>query len=83
MKNKPWKKWKTRKTTLIFAIVCVCIYSVISIIMVCCNKTPDGTLTEQIFSFFKWLVVTGCAITITSSASRKKAESDFDDEAEG
>ena len=83
MKNKPWKKWKTRKATLIFAIVCVCIYSVISIIMVCCNKAPDGTLTEQIFSFFKWLVVTGCAITITSGAARKKAESDFDDEAEG
>ena len=39
------------------------------------DKSLDGTLTEQVFSFFKWLTVTGCAITITG-ALKNKPESD-------
>lgn len=75
MKNKPWKKWKTRKVTLIFSIFCICLYSIIGIIMGFYDKSLDGTLTEQVFSFFKWLTVTGCAITITG-ALKNKPESD-------
>lgn len=75
MSNKPWKEWKTRKTTLIFSVLCVCVYIVIGIVMGFLGKSLDGTLTEQVFSFFKWLVITGCAITI-SKVCKGKTNSD-------
>ena len=78
MKNKPWKKWKTRKATLIFSIFCVCLYTIVGVIMGFYDKTLDGTLTEQVFSFFKWLTITGCAITITGAI--KKYTSDESEE---
>ncbi len=74
MKNKPWKKWKTRKATLIFSIFCVCLYTIVGIIMGFCDKSIDGTLTEQVFSFFKWLTITGCAITITGAIKKHNDE---------
>ena len=77
MNNKPWKKWKTRKTTLIFSICFVVVYIVIGIIMGFKNLTLDSTLTTEVFSFFKWLTVTGCAITITKVV---KGENDTDSE---
>ena len=42
------------------------------------DKSLDGTLTEQVFSFFKWLTITGCAITITGTI--KKYTSDESEE---
>lgn len=71
MKNKPWKEWKTRKTTLIFSVLCICIYISIGIVLGFFDKTLDSTLTEQVFSFFKWLVMTGCFITITKVVKGK------------
>ena len=78
MSNKPWKEWKTRKTTLIFSVLCICVYISIGIIMGFLGKTLDSTLTEQTFSFFKWLVLTGCAITI-SKVFKGKTNSDCDE----
>ena len=78
MSNKPWKEWKTRKITLIFSVLCICTYIIIGIVMGFLNKTLDGTLTEQTFSFFKWLVLSGCAITI-SKVIKGKTNSDCDE----
>lgn len=66
--NKPWKEWKTRKTTLIFSIFCICLYIGIGIFMGFNDKILDSTLTSEVFGFFKWLVITGCAITIAKVA---------------
>lgn len=63
-KDKPWKEWKTRKATLIFSIFCVCLYIGIGIYMGFQDKVLDATLTSEVFGFFKWLVITGCTITI-------------------
>lgn len=78
MKNKPWKEWKTRKTVLIFSVLCVCTYTVFGIILAFADKSLDSSLTEQLFSFFKWLVVTGCAITI-SKVFKGKTNTDCDE----
>ena len=78
MSNKPWKEWKTRKTTLIFSVLLICIYTTIGVLMGFLDKTLDSTLTEQIFSFCKWLVLTGCAITI-SKVCKGKTNSDCDE----
>ena len=79
MKNRPWKKWKTRKATLIFSVLCVCAYIVIGILMGFLDHSLDSTLTEQVFSFFKWLVITGCAITV-SKVIKGKTNSDCDED---
>lgn len=77
-KNKPWKEWKTRKATLIFSIFCICLYIVVGIIMGFNDKMLDSTLTSEVFSFFKWLVITGCAITI-SKVFKGKTNSDSEE----
>lgn len=77
-KDKPWKEWKTRKTVLIFSVLCVCAYTVFGIILAFADKSLDSALTEQLFSFFKWLVVTGCAITI-SKVFKGKTNTDCDE----
>lgn len=81
--NKPWKEWKTRKTTLVFSIFCVCLYTTICLVMSFFDKTPDATLTSEIFDFFKWLVITGCAITIIRKNSKQSSEESQYDESQG
>lgn len=78
-KNKPWKEWKTRKLVLTFSIFCICLYVVISIILACYDKYLDSTLTSEVFEFFKWLTITGCAITI-SKVFKGNTNSDSDEE---
>lgn len=39
------------------------------------DKSLDTTLTEEVFSFFKWLVTTGCLITV-SKVIKGKTNSD-------
>ena len=78
--NKPWKEWKTRKATLIFSIFCICLYIGIGIFMGFNDKILDSTLTSEVFGFFKWLVITGCAITIAKVAKgRTNSDSDESD----
>lgn len=43
------------------------------------DKTLDSTLTEQVFDFFKWLVTTGCLITV-SKVIKGKTNSDATEE---
>ena len=47
------------------------------------DKTPDATLTSEIFDFFKWLVITGCAITIIRKNSKQSSEESQYDESQG
>lgn len=77
-KDKPWKEWKTRKITLIGAIISIMIYTSIGLIMGWFGHELDSTLTEQFFSFAKWLVGTGCIITI-SKVAKGKTNSDNDE----
>lgn len=82
-KNKPWKEWKTRKATLVFSIFCICIYILIGVYMGLQDKVLDSTLTTEVFDFFKWLVITGCTITIAKvlkdkDVLEKQNESFFD-----
>ena len=42
------------------------------------DKMLDSTLTSEVFSFFKWLVITGCAITI-SKVFKGKTNSDSEE----
>ena len=44
------------------------------------DKILDSTLTSEVFGFFKWLVITGCAITIAKVAKgRTNSDSDESD----
>ena len=81
--NKPWKEWKTRKATLVFSIFCICLYTTICLVMSFFDKTPDATLTSEIFGFFKWLVITGYAITIMKRKSKQSSEESPYDESQG
>lgn len=74
-KDKPWKEWKTRKVTLVFSVFCIVLYTILGIIMGFFDKSLDTTLTEEVFSFFKWLVTTGCLITV-SKVIKGKTNSD-------
>jgi hypothetical protein len=38
------------------------------------DKMPDSTLTAEIFDFFKWLILTGCSITILDKIKSKQPE---------
>lgn len=84
--NKPWKEWKTRKTTLVFSIVFVVLYTVIGVVMGFYDKVLDSTLTEQIFEFFKWLTGTGCLITVSNifrpSQDSLSADEEFETDGE-
>ena len=77
-KDKPWKKWKTRKLTLMFSVLCVCIYIAIGIVMAYYDKMLDSTLTSEVFDFFKWLTITGCAITV-AKVVKGETNSDSDE----
>ena len=80
-KDKPWKEWKTRKITLVGVVLAWFIYIVIGVLMGWFGHELDTTLTENIFSSGKWLITTGCAITI-AKIFKGKSNSD-DDEIEG
>lgn len=62
--NKPWAEMKTRKLFLIVSVAIILVYIVISLIFAAKEITIDSTLTENVFDFFKWLVMTGCVITV-------------------
>ena len=63
-----WNEVKTRKKMLVFSIVLIVTYTAISITMLCLDKVMDSTLTSEYFSFAKWLVVSGVAITLADKA---------------
>lgn len=74
--NKPWAEMKTRKLFLILSVVIILVYIVISLIFSAKEIMIDSALTENVFEFFKWLVMTGCVITV---AKVVKGDTNSDD----
>lgn len=72
--NRPWKAWKTRKFAFMFSLVSFVVYSIVCIIMLSNELLLDSTLTTEVIGFLKWVVTTGCLVTIVDkSASCVKA----------
>lgn len=78
--NRPWKEWTTRKITLLFTIFAFVIYAIVLIAMNMAGVEVSqlDTLTEQVYSAGKWLVITGCTITIAKTV-KGKTNSDKDE----
>ena len=55
--------WKTTKKTLYAAIVSAAVYTAVNLIFNRSGVTVDDTLTENVFDFLKWTVVSGGAIS--------------------
>lgn len=53
VKNKPWKKWRTRKLTFIGALIFVALYTINGCVMGYLGHALDSFLTELV----KWVVV--------------------------
>lgn len=77
--DNPWKEIKTRKIFLFLSVFAILLYIVVSIWCTINGIYIDSTLTENVFDFFKWLVVTGCTITI-AKVMKGKTNSDSDEE---
>lgn len=67
--NRPWKTWKTRKFAFVFALVSFLVYSMICIIMLSNELLLDSTLTTEVIGFLKWVVTTGCLVTIVDKGA--------------
>lgn len=79
---------KTRNKMLLAVSVIVSIYTVVDIILCFVSvKTGtaiqlDGTLTTEVFSFAKWVVVSGAGITVAKTV-KGETNSDETEEAKG
>lgn len=72
--NRPWRAWATRKVVLVSVILFWVLYVVVMILLATLFSVEVSqldTLTEQVFSAGKWLVVSGCAITIAKVVKGK------------
>lgn len=76
--NRPWKDVKTRKVTLVMSVILIVIYTIVGIVMGFFDHELDSTLTEEVFGFFKWLITTGCAITV-AKVVKGKTNTDLDE----
>lgn len=64
-----WNEVRTRKKMLFFAIFLALTYTTVSYALLTNGKELDSTLTEEFFTFAKWLVGSGVAITLTDKAA--------------
>lgn len=69
IKNRPWKKWRTRKITFLFALVSFVAYVIVCIIMLSNELLLDSTLTTEVLGFLKWVVTTGCVLVIADKTT--------------
>lgn len=81
IKNRPWKKWKTRKVTFIGVLLFLLIYTTISFILSWYDHAIDTTVTTEVFKTGRWVIMTGTSIVLADSVSKilKKDEEDLDD----
>lgn len=82
-KNKPWKKWKTRKASFVGVLVFLIVYTVFSFIMSWYDHAVDTTVTTEVFKTGRWVIMTGTSIVLADSVSKlikKKAEDSDDNE---
>jgi hypothetical protein len=56
-------KWTTTKKTLYFAMAAMVCYTGFHLLLNSLGASIDTELTDQVFSFLKWIVVTGGAIS--------------------
>ena len=73
-KNVPMQKRKTRNLMLFVVCTFVIAYTVVEIVMAFVSMKQgmsvqlDSTLTSEVFSFAKWVVVSGATITVAKTA---------------
>lgn len=81
IKNRPWKKWRTRKVTFVGVLLFLVIYTVISFILSWYDHAIDTTVTTEVFKTGRWVILTGTSIVLADAASKllKKDEDDLDD----
>lgn len=81
IKNRPWKKWRTRKVTFIGVLLFLVIYTAISFILSWHDHAIDTTVTTEVFKTGRWVILTGTSIVLADAASKllKKDEDDLDD----
>lgn len=85
------KKQKTRNRMLFVVCTFVILYTVMEIILgfwsmhLGMTVQLDSTLTSEVFSFAKWVVVSGATITVakTAKGSTNSDEDEMDQEDEG
>ncbi len=81
IKNRPWKKWRTRKVTFVGVLLFLVIYTVISFILSWYDHAIDTTVTTEVFKTGRWVILTGTSIVLADAASKllKKDEDVLDD----
>ena len=81
--TRPRRKQKTRNVMLFVVCTFVIAYTVVEIVMAFVSMKQgmvvqlDSTLTSEVFSFAKWVVVSGATITVAKTA---KGETNSDED---
>lgn len=80
IKNRPWKKWRTRKVTFVGVLLFLVIYTIFSFIMSWCDHAIDSTVTTEVFKTGRWVIMTGTSIVLADAASKLlRKQEDLDD----
>ena len=72
--TRPRRKQKTRNVMLFVVCLFVILYTVIEVVMgfqsmrLGMSVQLDSTLTSEVFSFAKWVVISGATITVAKTA---------------
>lgn len=80
IKNRPWKKWRTRKVTFVGVLFFLVIYTIFSFIMSWYDHAIDSTVTTEVFKTGRWVIMTGTSIVLADAASKLlRKQEDLDD----
>lgn len=80
IKNRPWKKWRTRKVTFVGVLLFLVIYTIFSFIMSWYDHAIDSTVTTEVFKTGRWVIMTGTSIVLADAASKLlRKKEDLDD----
>lgn len=80
IKNRPWKKWRTRKVTFVGVLLFLVIYTIFSFIMSWCDHAIDSTVTTEVFKTGRWVIMTGTSIVLADASSKLlRKQEDLDD----
>lgn len=80
IKNRPWKKWRTRKVTFVGVLLFLVIYTIFSFIMSWYDHAIDSTVTTEVFKTGRWVIMTGTSIVLADATSKLlRKQEDLDD----
>lgn len=80
IKNRPWKKWRTRKVTFVGVLLFLVIYTIFSFIMSWYDHAIDSTVTTEVFKTGRWVIMTGTSIVLADAVSKLlRKQEDLDD----